>query len=73
MASSGRLDTLVISGGCTLVENVPEFEKWLLNCIEDGKTKLGMTDETLAYLLLREGINLYLKTITKSRLLEIKF
>ncbi len=47
------------------MENIIEFERWLWRTINDGKEKLGMTDQTLAYILLREGLNYYLKTIGK--------
>ena len=46
------------------MENAKEFECWLYQCIDDSKKKLGMTDKTLAYILLREGTNYYLKQIT---------
>jgi hypothetical protein len=45
------------------MENAEKFERWLFQCIEDSKKKLGMTDRTLAYILLREGTHYYFRTI----------
>ncbi len=47
------------------MENADEFERWLSNLLKDAQSKLCMTDATLAYFLLREGLNYYLKSITK--------
>ena len=47
------------------MERAEEFERWLSQCIEDSKKQLGMTDKTLAYILLREGTNYYLKQIAR--------
>ena len=45
------------------MENAKEFEVWLANMLRDAKTKLSMTDKTIAYLLLREGMKYYLLQI----------
>lgn len=45
------------------MEDVDTFEQWLAQMLKDSKKKLGMTDKTIAYVLLREGINYYLKQI----------
>jgi len=45
------------------MENVHEFESWLNQCIEDSKKRLGIADRTLTYILLREGLNYYLRTM----------
>ena len=50
------------------MEDVTEFQKWLNKCIQDGKTKLKVTDRALAYILLREGLNYYLRDISKEAL-----
>lgn len=50
------------------VENSAEFNKWLQDMIEDSKKKLHMTNATIAYILLHEGLNYYLKTICKGEL-----
>ena len=47
------------------MENVHEFEGWLYQMLKDAKSNLGMTDGTIAYVLLREGTEYYLRTITK--------
>jgi len=47
------------------MQDTEEFESWLFKLITDAKRKLGMTDRTIAYILLREGINHYLKQITE--------
>ena len=55
------------NSGCVIwehfVENVTEFERWLYEMIKDAKAKLNMTDRTLAYILLNEGMNYYLKQL----------
>jgi len=45
------------------MENAEEFEKLLYALLEKAEKKLNMTDRTLAYILLREGIAYYLRTI----------
>jgi len=45
------------------VENVVEFESWMDNMLKDAKEKLNMTNETIAWILLREGTSYYAKTI----------
>ncbi len=45
------------------MENSEEFEEWLNRLLKDSKRKLGMSDKTIAYILLREGLNYYLKDI----------
>lgn len=45
------------------MENTEQFELWLERCLVDAKKKLGMTDETLAYILLREGTKYYFRTL----------
>jgi len=45
------------------MENVKEFETWLHQMLKDAKSKLNMKDSTIAYVLLREGTNYYLKDI----------
>ena len=45
------------------MENIEEFEGWLYTMLRDAKNKLKMTDKDIAYFLLREGINHYLKQI----------
>jgi hypothetical protein len=54
------------------MEHTGEFEQWLNQCIGDSKKKLGMTDKTLAYILLREGTNYYLRTICNDELRDTK-
>ena len=45
------------------MEDTEEFEEWLNKLILDAKRKIGMTDKTIAYILLREGVDHYLKQI----------
>jgi len=45
------------------MENTEEFESWLSRLILDSKRKLCMSDRTIAYILLREGTNYYLKQL----------
>ena len=47
------------------MEDTEEFESWLFRLLLDAKRKLGMSDHTIAYILLREGTNYYLKQITE--------
>ena len=50
------------------MEQAETFEGWLANVIKDGKACLGMTDETLAYIILRAGLACYLRTIANKTL-----
>ncbi len=50
------------------MENVDEFEKQFQKLLQDAKDKLEMTDETLTYILLREGTAYYLRTICREHL-----
>ena len=45
------------------IENIVEFERWLDKMLRDAKEKLNMTDETIAWILLREGTACYFRTI----------
>ena len=45
------------------MEQTEEFESWLSRLILDAKRKLGMSDRTIAYILLREGTDYYLKQL----------
>jgi hypothetical protein len=47
------------------MENAAEFENWLTQMIDDSKSKLSMTNETIAYILLKRGTEYYLKTICR--------
>ena len=49
----------------TLMEDVKTFQQWMFQMIKDSMEKLGMTDETLAECLLKEGIKYYHRTIAK--------
>jgi len=46
-----------------LVEEVQEFDRLLDDLLVNAR-KLKMRDETIAYILLREGLDYYLKSIT---------
>jgi len=48
------------------IENVVEFQHWLDQMLQDAKGKLNMTDETIAWILLREGTAYYFKTLGKN-------
>jgi hypothetical protein len=50
-----------------MVENVDEFEKWIEKMLKDAKKQLHMTDETMTYILLREGLACYYRTINKEK------
>ena len=54
------------------MENTEEFESWLFRLIHDAKMKLNMNDKTIAYILLREGTNCYLKGICNDELRDAK-
>ena len=54
------------------MENAEEFEAWLFQLLHDSKTKLNMSDKTIAYILLREGLNYYLKDIANDELRATK-
>ncbi len=47
------------------MEDAEIFESQLNQLIKDSKEKLGITDKTLAYILLREGLGYYLRTISQ--------
>ena len=48
-----------------IVEDAQKFEQWLYQMLSDAKNQLGMTDRTIADILLREGTAYYHKTIAK--------
>ena len=50
------------------MEDVETFEGWLVKMLKDSKKKLGMTDKTIAWILLREGTAYYFKTITREEI-----
>ncbi len=54
------------------MENTEEFKAWLFRLIHDSKMKLGMSDRTIAYILLCEGTNYYFKDIESNELRTIK-
>ncbi len=54
------------------MEDTTEFESWLFRLIHDAKLKLGISDRTMAYILLREGLNFYLKQIIGEELDKVK-
>ena len=45
------------------MEDVVEFERWLSQMLRDAKDKLSISDETIAHLLLTEGMEYYAKTL----------
>jgi len=47
------------------MEDVKQFNEWLYHMLKDAKEKLEITDETIAWVLLKEGTNYYFKTIVK--------
>jgi hypothetical protein len=49
------------------VEQIAEFQRWLDQMLKDAKEKLNMRDETIAWILLREGTAYYFKTISKKK------
>jgi len=55
-----------------MLEHSEEFEEWLNRLLKDSKQKLNMSDKTLAYILLREGLNYYLRTICNDELRDAK-
>jgi len=55
-----------------MLEHAEEFEEWLNRLLKDSKQKLNMSDRTLAYILLREGLNYYLKDICNDELRAAK-
>ena len=54
------------------MENTEEFESWLFRLIHDAKMKLNVGDKTIAYILLREATNYYLKDICNDELRDAK-
>ena len=50
------------------MEDAEEFESWLFRLLLDAKRKLNMSDRVIAFILLREGINYYLKQICEEEL-----
>ena len=54
------------------MENPEELEAWLFRLLHDAKTKLNMSDRTIAYILLREGTNYYFRDIMKDELRDSK-
>ena len=54
------------------MENTKQFESWLFRLLKDSEQKLNMSDKTIAYILLREGTNYYLRTICQDELRDAK-
>jgi hypothetical protein len=50
------------------VENISEFEIWLNQMLKDAKEKLNMKDETIAWILLREGTTYYFRTLGREEI-----
>ena len=67
LASDGLL-----SKGVIMLEHAEEFEEWLNRLLKDSKQKLNMSDRTIAYILLREGTQYYLKDICNDELRNTK-
>ncbi len=55
-----------------MLEHTEEFEEWLNRLLKDSKQKLNMSDRTIAYILLREGLNYYLRDICNDELRAAK-
>lgn len=49
-----------------------EFQSLLSRLLLDAKRKLNISDKTIAYILLREGLNYYLKEISEGEFRDIK-
>ena len=47
------------------MEQAEQFEERLSKLIAEAKKELDLTDETLVWILLREGLAYYLKTIAR--------
>ena len=47
------------------VENIIEFERWLAQMVKDAKEKLALDDETITWILLKEGTARYFKSLKK--------
>ena len=45
------------------MEQTEEFESALLKLLLEAKRRLGVSDKTIAYILLREGTKYYLRQI----------
>ena len=46
--------------------------EWLENCLRDAKVELGLDDADIADMLLKEGINRYLKSLTRCETCPLK-
>jgi len=55
-----------------MLEHTEEFEEWLNRLLKDSKQKLDISDKTIAYILLHEGLNYYLKDIANDELRATK-
>ncbi len=47
------------------IENIEEFQKWFYALLNDSKQKLGMSDRTIAYILVTEGMKYFMKVVVK--------
>jgi len=54
------------------MEHAEEFTEWLYRLLKDSKQKLNMSDRTIAYILLREGLSYYLRDICNDELRTAK-
>jgi hypothetical protein len=50
------------------MEDVDEFYHWLNRMIEDSKEKLGMTEETIAFILSEQAALRYYRILAQRRL-----
>lgn len=50
------------------MEDTEEFEIRLFKLLLDAKRELNIKESTIVYILLREGINYYLKEIARGEL-----
>ena len=55
------------------MEHIHEFEKALSNLLIDAKKNMNMTDDTLAWILLREGTAHYFRTLEKCGRCPLKY
>lgn len=50
------------------MEQIDEFQKWMEQMLSDAKKKLGMSDETLAFLLMEKALDYYARSMARRQL-----
>ncbi len=51
-----------------MIENIEELDRWIEQMSLDAKKKLGVSDETLALVLMRHSLDYYVRSVAQRAL-----